>query len=89
VVRFNEQVACALYAELSGHGGGGSKQPPLDEQLQLLRAAAGLPVRLRDCAVPRDSLPALAKEAAEQWTADFNPRPVEQPDLLELYEAAW
>jgi alcohol dehydrogenase len=89
VVRFNETAASALYDELAGRDGGGNEQRPLMEQLLTLRAAAGLPQRLRDCAVPRDALPALAKEAAEQWTARFNPRPVEEPDLLELYEAAW
>lgn len=89
VVRFNESATSALYDELARHDGAGGGQRPLVEQLLALRAAAGLPQRLRDCAVPRDSLPALAKEAAEQWTARYNPRPVEEPDLLELYEAAW
>lgn len=89
VVRFNEAAVGALYDELSGGDGGGGGRPPLHERLQALRAVAGLPERLRDCAVPRDSLPALAREAAEQWTARFNPRPVGKPELLELYEAAW
>jgi len=88
VVRFNEPDAGALYDELSGRADGDSG-PRMDERLQMLRAAAGLPERLRDCAVPRDSLPALAKEAAEQWTGRFNPRPVKESDLLELYESAW
>ncbi len=89
VVRFNEPAAGTLYDELAGRDGAGREQAPLVERLLALRAVAGLPERLRDCPVPRDSLPALAKEAAEQWTARFNPRPVEEPDLLELYEAAW
>lgn len=89
VVRFNTPVAGPLYDELTGDEGGGGEEPPLDERLQALRAAARLPEQLRDCAVPRDSLPALAKEAAEQWTARFNPRPADENDLLELYEAAW
>jgi alcohol dehydrogenase len=89
VVRFNGTVASALYDELAGGDGAGRETQPLAERLLALRAVAGLPERLRDAAVPRDSLPALAREAAKQWTARFNPRPVEEPDLQELYEAAW
>ncbi len=89
VVRFNGPATGVLYDELPGRDGDSHKHAPLVERLLALRAAAGLPERLRDCAVPRDALPGLAKEAAEEWTARFNPRPVEEPDLLELYEAAW
>ena len=35
------------------------------------------------------SLSALAAEAAKQWTAGFNPRPVSAADFLALYEAAF
>ena len=31
----------------------------------------------------------LAAEAAKQWTANFNPRPVTEKDFLELFEAAF
>jgi alcohol dehydrogenase len=51
--------------------------------------SAGLPTRLADCGVSRSILPLLAEEAAVQWTARFNPRPVTESDLLRLYEAAW
>ena len=30
----------------------------------------------------------LAKAAAQEWTAQFNPRPVTAPDFLGLYQAA-
>jgi len=79
VVRFNASVAGDLYAELSGD---------LEPRLRVLRRVAGLPERLADCGVPRGELGHLAVEAAEQWTAGFNPRPVTQADLLGLYEAA-
>jgi hypothetical protein len=36
---------------------------------------------------PLDPQP-LARLAARQWTAGFNPRPVTEPDLASLYEAA-
>jgi alcohol dehydrogenase len=87
VVRFNQPVAGALYDDLTGRDG--AARPPLPERLVMLRAAAGLPERLRDLPVPREALGALAREAAEQWTARFNPRPVSERDLLEIYEAAW
>ena len=31
----------------------------------------------------------LASEAKAQWTGDFNPRPVEESDYVELYRAAF
>ncbi len=31
----------------------------------------------------------LADEAAQQWTAKFNPRPVGFEELYQLYEAAY
>jgi alcohol dehydrogenase len=49
---------------------------------------AGLPTTLGACGVDRGRIPALAKEAAAQWTAQFNPRPVTEADFVKLYEAA-
>ena len=53
-----------------------------------LMRAADLPTRLSECGVSRGIFPVLAEEAAQQWTARFNPRPVAEADLLQLYEAA-
>ncbi len=53
-----------------------------------LRAAAGLPSHLGECGVDAAALGAMADEAAEQWTAQFNPRAVASDDLRRLYEAA-
>jgi alcohol dehydrogenase len=89
VVRFNEP-AWPLYAALDDQD-----LPParaaeaLARRLESLRDRAGLPGRLRDAGVSRDTLPALAGEAAEQWTGRFNPRPAERSDFEELYHAAW
>lgn len=77
VVRFN---ADPRYMELA------SDLPGL---LRELLAAAGVPARLRDHKVPRAVLPALAAEAAQQWTAQFNPRALSAGDCEALYEAAW
>jgi alcohol dehydrogenase len=58
-------------------------------RIEELRAVAGLPERLRDCGVDAESLPLLAEGASRQWTAGFNPRPVDAAALLSLYEAAF
>ena len=85
VVRFNgEDPATAdLYRDLFG---GGAQL--LAERIEILRHAAGLPGCLSDCGVTAEDLPVLAEEAARQWTATFNPRPVGAASLLALYEAA-
>jgi alcohol dehydrogenase len=57
----------------------------LEEMLDL----AALPRSLAECGVARAGLSALAAEAAQQWTARFNPRPVSSEDFLTLYETAW
>ena len=77
VVRFNGEE---IYREL---------QDGLAARLEELRVAACLPARLRDCGVDALSLPLLSEEAARQWTAAFNPRPVTAADLLSLYEEAF
>jgi len=50
---------------------------------------AGLETRLSACGIPRDKLGQLAADAAKQWTGTFNPRPVGERELLDLYEAAY
>ena len=52
-------------------------------------ALANLPGSLSECGVKRDSIPALAQEAAKQWTVNFNPRQVTEKDFVRLYEAAY
>ncbi len=34
-------------------------------------------------------IPTLAKEAKEQWTGTFNPRPLEVTDFEELYRCTY
>ena len=85
VVRFNGEVEPARegYRELLGDPG------ELAQRIEALRAGARLPGSLRDCGVDAASLPELAEEASHQWTATFNPRPVDAAALLSLYEAAF
>ena len=51
--------------------------------------AAALPERLRELGIDARALSGLALEAAGQWTGKFNPRPVGETELLELYESAY
>ncbi|HEY3174268.1 MAG TPA: iron-containing alcohol dehydrogenase [Candidatus Polarisedimenticolia bacterium] len=88
VVRFNEPVAGPLYADLMGETTAASAGD-LADHLVDLRRMAGLRSRLRDAGVAAASLPSLAVEASEQWTAGFNPRPVTRQDLQVLYETAY
>lgn len=50
---------------------------------------AGQPTSLDGCGVNEMLLPQLAAEATQQWTAQFNPRPVDQQMLLEIYRCAF
>jgi alcohol dehydrogenase len=91
VVRFNAALAGGDYAELLRLAGRRPEPEPgealaglLDEVL----AASGLPRRLSECGVEETGLEALATEAAAQWTAQFNPRPVTGDDFLEIYRCA-
>jgi alcohol dehydrogenase len=83
VMRYNEVEMARDYEML----GGGAED--MIERLSTVRSEAGLPQQLREIAVPEEVLPDLAADAAEQWTARFNPRPLGLTDFLELYQAAF
>lgn len=94
VVRFNGECERESYAMLADDAGlpVDSSTPSYETLAKFLIQAlqfAGLPVSLEAAGVQRDSLPQLAEEAAQQWTAQFNPRPVEVSDLLEVYQCAF
>ncbi len=87
VVRYNRPEVADRYVELeveldAPRGG-------LESRLEAMVAGAGLPLRLRDHGVDKATLPVLAAEAATQWTANFNPRPVAKADLRRIYESAY
>lgn len=83
VVRFNAEAGDNPYAELD------ADSERLAYRIEQLLDAGRLPRRLRDCGVDDGLLPALADQAAEQWTAGFNPRTVGSGELLEVYRRAW
>lgn len=98
VVRFNAADPAALrgYAELASapeiacvSDGLPSACDALVARLNVLLNKAGMPRSLADCGVQRSMIPMLAQEAAQQWTAGFNPRKVSAEDFVRLYEAAF
>lgn len=88
VVRFNGSAVPELYEDLAAAAGLQGVEA-LGNRLAELLAAAGLHSRLESCGVTRDSLDLMAGEAAEQWTANFNPRAVDAAACRALYEAAF
>jgi alcohol dehydrogenase class IV len=73
---------------LSGAGGtdGGES---LARRVEELAGAGNLRRRLSESGVPEGDLPALAEEAAGQWTGRFNPRAFDAAGALEVYEWAY
>jgi alcohol dehydrogenase len=93
VIRFNGQEVGRLYAELLPSANGVAHAPDaassaLADRVSQLVAKAGLALRLRDLGVASDRLRVLAVDAAKQWTGGFNPRPVGEEELHQIYEAA-
>jgi alcohol dehydrogenase len=86
VVRFNAEHSetARLYEAL--HGGEASR---LVLRLDWLLNLAGMPRSLGECKVDPAAIPSLASEAAKQWTAAFNPRPLAEADFARLYQAAF
>ncbi len=58
------------------------------QRVAALMDQAGLSRALGSFGVQERDLPRLAQEAARQWTAQFNPRPVAAGDFEKLYAAA-
>ena len=81
VIQFNKEERSELYQGLG--------ISLLQERIVELKSVAGLEERLRDLDVRREDIPRLAAEAAKQWTGKFNPRPVNEMELLRLYELAY
>lgn len=88
-----EDLVDDLYGDLNHaaqlNGQAPSQAERLGTRVAELRAAADLPAHLAECGVEQSSLATMADEAAAQWTAQFNPRPVARDDFERLYQAAW
>jgi alcohol dehydrogenase len=98
VVRFNgeDREALRAYAELASApeiacvtDGPERALDSLIEHLESLLRLAGMPRSLAGCGVQASMVPTLAQEAAQQWTATFNPRSVTAKDFAALYQLAF
>jgi alcohol dehydrogenase len=93
VVRWNAAAVASRYDDLMRtaalHEAGLPPGVALAGRLDELAAAGGLPADLRALGASRDDLPALAQEAASQWTGRFNPRPFDAVGAREVYECAF
>ena len=76
VVQWNSSVVGDRYREL---------HPDLPRFLQDLAEAGGLDTRID---VTESELPALAADAAQQWTGRFNPRTFDAAAALDIYRSA-
>lgn len=94
VVRYNADSVGSRYQEFCSDAGLACQDATQAAQslsrrlLQLVRMS-GQPTCLSQTSVTRESLPALAESASEQWTGSFNPRPVNSQTLLEIYQCAF
>lgn len=85
VIQFN-----ALDTEVrAAYEGLGLPMEDLTARIASLLALAQVPRSLTECGVPRHDSIRLAREAAKQWTAGFNPRPVGVDEFVRLYDAAF
>jgi alcohol dehydrogenase len=96
VVRWNANAANTMYSELlrlsgSRRNGAGNQQAAhaLATRLDHLASVGGLPKTLQDIGASRDDLSELARDAAEQWTGQFNPRPFDAIGAREVYTCAF
>ncbi len=82
VIRFNAEQAeiGAIYADLCPGG--------LAARIEELLMKWGMPTTLRERGVDEGAIPGLSLGASQQWTAQFNPRPVGVTEFIELFTAA-
>ena len=96
VVRFNaadESIADG-YAELVkdtavASSNGSLSAEALAQAMEALLDSANLPRDLTAFGVDANQLDVLSKEAAQQWTASFNPRDITAADFTGLYQKAF
>lgn len=99
VVRWNASIAESRYSELAaisnikistnGLKKDGAASEQLARRLEQLAEAGKMPRTLSAAGISRNDLNVLAKEAAEQWTGRFNPRPFDSSGALEVYTCAF
>jgi alcohol dehydrogenase len=97
VIRFNAEDPDArrAYAELASapelaciSEGEDYAVEQLVRRIEAFLNLAQMPRSLAECGVKESELPALAREASQQWTANFNPRAMTENDFVALYRTA-
>ena len=96
VVRFNavdETIAdgyAALVKDTAVASSNGTlSAEALAQAMEALLDSANLPRALAQCGVEEAQLETLSGEAAQQWTASFNPRDITAADFTGLYQKAF
>ena len=93
VVRWNASAAHDMYGQLvrMSHATQAACDPAevLARRLSELATRGGLPRTLREAGASEEDLPALSREASEQWTGTFNPRRFDAGGALEIYRCAF
>ena len=96
VVRFNaeDSLIAEAYAVLVADNevasiNGVSVPEALAKVLESLLDIADIPRDLAECGVEEKLLGTLSSEAAQQWTASFNPREITAADFIMLYQKAF
>jgi alcohol dehydrogenase len=96
VIRYNGQEFEELYLQLVQSTSGLAGYPKLADGVaglarfvEELVEACELSMPLSGCGAVEDHIPRLAADAAKQWTGTFNPRPVSEAELAELYRLAF
>ncbi len=96
VLSYNQEDPAVrkIYAQLtrdSGLAQGGTPDSLafdlLLKKVLYLRKISHLPTRLSEVGCKPSTIIELAKDAADQWTASFNPRPVGEPELFGIYQS--
>lgn len=82
LARIAEILAAAAPAGTSGDGNAVTR-------VERLLRSTGVPARLRDAGVARDSLSQIAAHTLDDWTLTRVPRPAGRHHLEELLHAAW
>ena len=94
VLRFNAEAASAglkkLAASLGLSDTGKAPVAAVVDAIAAVFAALGIPQRLRDVSVPRETLHEVAATAMRDWFLRGNPRPVrDASELLQILHEAW
>ena len=89
-----DSASLKVYAEMAKVAGiaetGSSDNDAFEQLLSTvirLRKTAGLPELLDAVGCHDLELEELAQDASDQWTASFNPRVVDAPELLKIYRS--